>query len=107
VLVEGFLCCSRRLDVYADDPTQPRYFVIIPQIPFPDVYVLGAGSLDGKDLESLAGCLAELDAVGGFFVPINLVQPIRARLRIDVQVEGTWAFIHCPATVVRGSRLTA
>jgi hypothetical protein len=40
--------------------------VIVPNIPYPDVYVLEVGWLEGVDLESLAGFVAKLDSAGGF-----------------------------------------
>ena len=44
--------------------------------------------LNGEAVESPADFLTEQDVAGGFFVPVNLVQPIRSRLTIDLQVEG-------------------
>ena len=74
--------------VYADRPEQPRYGAIVPATPLPDIFVFGAARLDSPELESLAGFLVRLDPVGGYLVPIELVQAIRARRRIISDVEG-------------------
>lgn len=83
-----FLLQQRTCDVVADASDAPRYGAIIPHAPRPTVHVFGAASLETAEAESLAGFVAQLDAAGGFMVPHNLVQPIRARRRIDYDVEG-------------------
>jgi hypothetical protein len=62
--------------------------LIVPHVSRADVYVLDADTLGGAELEGLADLLVGPDSVGGLVVPASLVQPIRARLRIDYQVEG-------------------
>lgn len=83
-----FFLHRRACDAYANARVQPQCFVIVPHVPSPDVYVLGAESLDGAEVESLADFLAGMELAGGFFVPVELVQPIRARCPIDLQMEG-------------------
>lgn len=81
-------------EVYADDPQRPRYGAIIPHTPRPDVYVFGATGLATPDIERLADFVAGVGAAAGhlvpagYLVPADLVQPIRARRRIDSDVEG-------------------
>ena len=86
--VPYFFLQRRACDVYANSRVQPQCLVVVPHVPSPDVYVLGAESLDSAGLESLADFLAHLELAGGFFVPIELVQPIRARCQIDLHMEG-------------------
>lgn len=74
--------------VYADDSEQPRYGAIVPTTPRPDVFVFGAAGLEPPEIEGLASFLARLDPVGGYLVPVELVQPLRARRRIITDVEG-------------------
>lgn len=83
-----FFLQRQACDVYATSRVQPQCLAIVPHISSPDVYVLGAASLDRGELESLAGFLAGLEPVAGFFVPVELVQPVRTRCLIDLQVEG-------------------
>jgi hypothetical protein len=77
-------CCQ----VYADRAEQPRYGAIVPCVPCPDVYLFGASSLLAAEVEHLADFLVGLEATCSLFVPARLVQPIRARRRVLVEVEG-------------------
>jgi hypothetical protein len=78
----------RTCDVYADDANQPHYGAIIPHTPRPDVYLFGANNLEPGDVERVVGFLAGLETVGGYILPVGLVAPLRARRRIDFDVEG-------------------
>ena len=88
------LLLRRTCDVYASHPIRPRCIAIIPHTPFPDVYVLltgcedGATSLERAELTSLVDFLGQLETPRGFVVPAILVQPICARRRICLEVEG-------------------
>lgn len=83
-----FFLRRRACDVYADAARQPRYGVIVPHIPLPDVYFFGAVSLAPEEVEQVADFVTRLDGVGGFLVPVDLVAPIRHRENIDFDVEG-------------------
>lgn len=75
-------------DLYADDAANPQLGVIVPHVPYPDVYLFGANALDPSQLEELARFLAQLDPIAGYLVPVDLVQPIRSRRMIYSDVEG-------------------
>jgi hypothetical protein len=75
-------------DVFADAAKSPRFGVIIPHTPYPDVYLFGADALDPPEMEAMAGFLAQLDPIAGYLVPVDLVQPIRSRRMIYSEVEG-------------------
>ena len=60
-----FFLHRQACDVYADSPVAPKCLVIVPQIPSPDIYVLGEGCLDSEGLERLADFLVSLELVGG------------------------------------------
>lgn len=75
-------------DVFADDAENPNFGVIVPHVPYPDVYLFGADALGWLQAERLARFLAQLDPIAGYLVPVDLVQPIRARRMIYSDVEG-------------------
>jgi hypothetical protein len=75
-------------DIYCDSRDQPRFGVVVPHTPCPDVYVFGASSLEPAHVQRLADFLAGLEPVGGFVVPVDLVPPLRARRRMEEHVEG-------------------
>ncbi len=83
-----FLLKHRRCDVYADSAAQPRYGAVVPHAPDPDVYVFGASDLPAAERDPLADFLARLDAACGYLIPLALVQPLRARRPIHLEVEG-------------------
>lgn len=83
-----FFLKQGRCQVYADRAEAPRYGAIVPDVPCPDVYLFGAASLPAGEVEHLADFLAGLEAACSLFVPAHLVQPIRARRRVVVEVEG-------------------
>lgn len=83
-----FFLTRGRCQVYADREAQPRYGAIVPSVPCPDVYLFGAGSLAAEEVERLADFLAGLEAACSLFVPAGLVQPLHARRRVVVEVEG-------------------
>ena len=48
-----FFLQRRACDVYSHSPVAPKCLVIVPQVPSPDIYVLGEGCLDSEGLVSL------------------------------------------------------
>lgn len=75
-------------DVFADNAVKPNFGVIVPHVPNPDVYLFGTDALGRSQKDELAHFLAQLDPVAGYLVPVDLVQPIRARRMIYSDVEG-------------------
>jgi hypothetical protein len=75
-------------DVFADDRENPSFGAIVPHVPYPDVYLFGAETLDRSQLEELVRFLAQLHPIAGYLVPVDLVQPIRACRMIYSDVEG-------------------
>jgi GNAT superfamily N-acetyltransferase len=73
---------------YVDATQQPRYGAIVPHTPCPEVYTFGAADLPPAEAQRLGTFLAGLKRAGGYLVPANLVQPIRAGRRIVAEVEG-------------------
>lgn len=83
-----FFLQRRACDVHADSNGQPRWVVIVPHTPFPDAYVFGREPAQPAEAEQLAEFLAKLNAVRGCLVPVELVQAIRARCTVEIEVEG-------------------
>ena len=91
-----FLLQRGACDVYADTPEAPAYGAIIPHTPRPTAYLFGAATLREEQAGKLVDFVAGLDAVNSYMVPHILVQPIRARRRIEFDVEGL-CFTLCEA----------
>jgi GNAT superfamily N-acetyltransferase len=83
-----FLLRRHHCDVYANASGQPRYGVIVPHTPHPDVHLFGTAALEPAEIEELATFLARMQLIGGYLVPVELVPPLRTRRRIQSKVEG-------------------
>ncbi len=83
-----FFLQRRACDVHADSSGQPRWVVVVPHTPYPEAYVFGRESGQPAEVEQLADFLAKLSTVRSILVPIELVQAIRARCAVEIEVEG-------------------
>jgi len=87
-----FFLCRGQCDVYADHAGVPRFGVIVPHTPCPDVYTFGVDAMSAAEIDTLAEFLASLETGCtphyGLVVPATLVPGIRARRSIDLEVEG-------------------
>jgi GNAT superfamily N-acetyltransferase len=75
-------------DLYVDGPAQPNRLVVVPHVPGADAYVFVREGLEPAEWEGLADFVAGLSLRGGILVPVELVQPIRARREVTLEVEG-------------------
>lgn len=92
-----FFLRRRECKVYVDDVAQPQIIVVVPQVPFADVYVFIRAPLETAELQNLADFVSHLDLQAGLFVPAELVQPIRARRQVYLEAEGLcFTYHHIP-----------
>jgi GNAT superfamily N-acetyltransferase len=83
-----FFLQRRACDVYADSVERPRCALIVPHTPAPEAHLFLGKALTPAEIEHLADFLAQMDSASSFMVPVELVQPLRARRPIQLEVEG-------------------
>lgn len=83
-----FFLRRRLCEVYADSADAPRFGAVVPHTPCPDVYTFGAEEMDAAGVETMTEFLSGLDAQCSLIVPAALAAGIRARRRVDLEVEG-------------------
>jgi GNAT superfamily N-acetyltransferase len=92
-----FFLRRRECKAYVDDFAQPQIIVVVPQVPFADVYVSIRAPLGTAELQSLADFVSRLELGSGLFVPAELVQPIRVRRQVSLEAEGLcFTYRHIP-----------